>query len=398
MSGIKTILFLWLFVPRVCFAEELTFDFQQINLADAIRVIAKANHINVMLASEIKGVTALHLRQVSAPEALDAILTANGLLKTKIHDVWWIAPQEKVIKASQEQTKWLEANEALQPLQDKTIIIHYARAEDIATLLQGKDAEFISKRGGLRVDARTNTLFIRDTEKYLKTIQKMVQSLDVPVKQILIEARLASVDHDCERDLGITFGTISNRNGQHAQYDVGHYSLAVAKLADGNWLDVKLTALEKAGHAHLMSTPSLFTANQQPASIESGEEIPYQEVSESGGTAVVFKKAVLALHVTPQILPGNRILLQLRVNQDRPSDKIVLGVPTISTRQMMTSVVAKSGETVVLGGIYEVDQEEGERGLPLLSRLPGIGVLFKEAQTRRSKRELLIFVTPKIMA
>jgi type IV pilus assembly protein PilQ len=226
----------------------------------------------------------------------------------------------------------------------------------------------------------------------------------VPVQQILIEARLASVDDDYERELGVHFDL--NQGGAEANVGLQtklpkeqakSYSLAIAKLADGSLLDVKLTALENAGHAELISSPSLFTANQQTASIEAGEEIPYQQMSDSGGTAVVFKKAVVGLSVTPQILPGNKVLLQLKINQDRPSNKMVLGMPTISTHQMTTSVLVKNGQTIVLGGIYEANKEKGEQGVPLINRVPLLAWLFKQQNIKENKRELLIFVTPKIM-
>src|SRR5262249_7616242 len=156
-------------------------------------------------------------------------------------------------------------------------------------------------------------------------------------------------------------------------------------------------ALQNAGHAELISSPSLFTANQQLASIEAGEEVPYQEVSESGGTAIVFKKAVLGLKVTPQVLPGKNILLHLQINQDKPNNKMIHGMPRINTRKMITNFKVKSGQTIVLGGIYETNREDGQSGLPFLSSIPGFGWLFGQENIRRSKRELLIFVTPEIV-
>ena len=223
----------------------------------------------------------------------------------------------------------------------------------------------------------------------------MLRQLDAPAQQITIEARLASVDNDFERELGLDFSVRST--SQPDAQTAGRYSIAVAALPDGSVLDVKLAALENAGHAEIISSPSLFTSNHQSASIEAGEEVPYQEVSESGGTAVVFKKAVLGLKVTPQILPGNHVLLQLQINQDRPSSKMVLGMPVIRTRQINTSVLVKDGKTIVLGGIYETNHEEGQRRLPFLSQVPVLGWFFKEQNTLDTKRELLIFVTPRIM-
>jgi type IV pilus assembly protein PilQ len=220
----------------------------------------------------------------------------------------------------------------------------------------------------------------------------------------MIEARLVSIDQDAERMLGFDFSVRASASDANAPRAAlikpesrGRYSIAVASLPDGSWLDVKLAALEQQGRAELISSPSLFTASQQEASIEAGEEVPYQEVSEGGGTAIAFKKAVLGLKVTPQILPDGRILLALKINQDRPAARMVQGVPAISTRQIVTNVQIKHGETVVLGGIYEMDKEDQREGLPVLGNIPVIGLLFTQHNKRDRKRELLIFVTPKIM-
>ena len=176
-----------------------------------------------------------------------------------------------------------------------------------------------------------------------------------------------------------------------------HFSLAVARLANSPLLDAKLAALDSEGRGELISSPSLFTANQQSASIESGEEIPYQEVSRSGGTGIAFKKAVLSLKVTPQVMPNGKILLQLQVNQDKPSNRMVLGVPAINTRQISTSITVHDGQTIALGGIYELNKEYGEQRVPFLYKIPGVGMLFRQHNTLENKRELLIFIRPKLI-
>jgi len=269
----------------------------------------------------------------------------------------------------------------------RTIVVHlqYAKAEDIANLLQKGHSALFSKQGSLYVDTRTNVLGIQDTENRLLMISRFIEKLDIPVKQILIEARLVSIDQNYEQELGIRFSTI---NG-----------LTIAHLADNNLLDldIKLSALEREGHGELISSPSLFTSNQKMASIEAGEEIPYQEATSSGATAMVFKKAVLGLKVTPQILPHEKVLLELQINQDRPSTHLVLGVPTIATRQIKTYVLVKNNHTVVLGGIYESNKEKNEEGLPFLSKIPVLGLLFQVNRYHSSKREMLVFVTPRII-
>lgn len=386
--------------------ETLTLKLHQANLPDVIRYLARMMSLNVIVSPAVTGVATLELTEASDQAAFDLLLASHNLAKWQFGNVWYIASQDELVKRRQDLLKWRELSVESAPIMSRSWHLRYAKAQDVLPILQGDHASLLSKRGSAHIDQRTNMLFVEDIRERMQVITDLISKLDVPVQQILIAAKLVSVDSDFERELGITFGvkqstdTETSRvtNGKFQIEDMGRYSLAVAKLADGSLLDVKLSALENAGHANLISNPSLFTANQQTAAIESGEEVPYQEVSESGGTAVTFKKAVLGLKVTPQVLPGNRVLLQLQINQDRPSNRMVQGVPTIATRQMTTNVLARNGETIVLGGIYETNRENGEQRLPFLSQLPLIGALFTQHLLRENKRELLIFVTPIIMA
>lgn len=401
-----TLFFLYLlllFSPPVHATQPVSLDLQNTNTSDAIRMLAKFLDVNIVMSTSINGVVTLHLHQANPKHAFELLLASQGLAKWQIGNIWFVAPRAELIKRKQEELKWQTVwNDSL-PLTTTVWTIKYGKAEDIAHLLQDGKESFLSKRGRVRVDARTNTLCVQDISENTENIRRLIRRIDIPTQQIVIEARLVSVDSDFERELGFSFSALpaAEENGLASSKmlpgQIGRYSIAVATLADGSVLDVKLAALENAGHAELISSPSLFTSNRQPASIEAGEEIPYQEVSESGGTAAVFKKAVLGLKVTPQVLPGNNVLLQLQINQDRPNNKMVLGVPTIRTRQIVTNVLVKSGHTVVLGGIYETNQEEGERRIPFISQMPLIGLLFKQKNTLENKRELLIFVTPKVM-
>lgn len=389
--------FLIIFIrPSYGETNNLTIAFQRANLSDVIQVLAKFLHLNIIVSPTVEGTVTLHLQNAMPRHAFDLLLISHGLAKWQIGNVWYIAPRDELIKRKQEEMKWQDIWNESSPLVMKTWQLKYAKADEVARLLQDEHASLMSKRGRVRVDVRTNIICVQEMEEQIKNIYQLIKRLDVPVQQISIEARLVSIDNDSERELGIDFAI-------HAEEEAitntpGRYSLSVAKLADGSLLDIKLAALENAGHAELISNPSLFTANQQSASIEAGEEVPYQEVSEGGGTAVTFKKAVLGLKVTPQVLPGNKVLLQLQINQDRPSNKMVQGVPTISTRQILTNVLVKNGQTIVLGGIYETNQELGEERVPFIAEVPVLGWLFKQQSRRENKRELLIFVTPKIIA
>jgi len=391
-----SILFMLLSYTSYAGNENLSLELRDTNLRDAISIIAKFLKINVMMSPSIHGMANVNLHYAYPQAVFDLLLISHDLVKWQVGNIYYIGPREEFIKRKQEELKWQEVREDASPLVTRVWQIKYGHANDIIHLIQDNQGSFLSKRGHAYVDVRTNTICVQDIHERLEVIRQLVKHLDVPIKQILIKARLASVDNDVERELGIHFSSFSTSNHEEANIksETGQYSLAIAKLAGGSLLDIKLAALERSGHAELISSPSLFTANQQTASIEAGEEVPYQEVSESGGTAVTFKKAVLGLRVTPQILPDNQVLLQLHINQDRPSHKMVLGMPTISTRQIVTNVLVKIGQTIVLGGIFESNQEKGQEGIPFIDRIPIVGVLFKQQHLRENKRELLIFITP----
>lgn len=407
----KIILFLLLFSQiffQTIFASvknEVTVDMQRVSLQDAIRFFAKQLQINVVMSPKISGLTSLHFPQINKNAAFDLLLLSNHLFKKQMGEVWYIAPREEWIARQQDELKLKTTIEESAPLLTRVWQMHYAKAEDVAHILQDNTNSLLSKRGHIRVDTRTNILCVQDTFAHLLEVQRVISRLDIPVQQVLIEARLASIDSDYERELGIDFVVQQSQPHTRTRPEESvlepvsrRFGLAVAKLADGAILDIKLSALEADGHGELISSPTLFTANQQTASIESGEEIPYQEISRSGATGVAFKKAVLSLKVTPQIMPGNKVLLQLQVNQDKPSSRIVQGVPAISTRQISTNVLVADRQTIVLGGIYETNKENSQQRIPFLGKIPFLGWLFQQQNVRDNKRELLIFVTPKIIA
>lgn len=396
-------LFFTFFAPFI-FAKTISLDLQNTNTRDAVQVVAKLMNINVVISPSVSGVTSLHLRDVPAEEAFNLLLNSSGLARSKIDQVSFIVPRAELMQVKQDELKLKEIVDDAEPLNTRVWRIRFAKADDIARLLQDNTNSFLSKRGRARVDLRTNTVCVQDTPFRIDEIDRLIRRLDIPVQQVLIEARLASVDSDFERELGVNFsvqrvdnerkkGSFSNEESK-----IKGYSLVLASLADSSLLDIKLAALENAGHSELISSPKLFTANQQPASIESGEEIPYQEISSSGATGVAFKKAVLSLKVTPQVMPDNRVLLQLKINQDKPSNREVLGVPAINTREINTNILVKNGETIVLGGIYESNKEKAQQGIPFLDKIPLVGELFRQQNVTENKRELLIFVTPKIIS
>ncbi len=380
-------LFFWVSASHAT-VTKMDLDLLNVNLPDALHLLAKTLNINMMLMPDVSGTVSLHLKNVSAERALELMLATHGLTKILQSNIWLIGPKEELLREQQANVKLQEATDAAAPLATMVWRIRYAKADTIAHLLQDNTGSLLSKRGLLHVDLRTNTIYARDIADHLQTIHHVIQQLDVPVQQVMIETKLVSIDSDYERQLGIHFSEGDNAVA------AGHYRFAVVKLPNHSVLDIELAALENEGHGELISSPRLFTANQQMASIESGEEIPYQEISVSGATGVAFKKAVLSLHVTPQVLPNNMVLLQLQINQDKPSQHMVQGVPAISTRQLSTHILAKNGQTVVLGGIFETVNGDSQQRIPILGKIPLVGLLFRQQNVLLNKRELLIFVTP----
>jgi type IV pilus assembly protein PilQ len=366
------------------FHKKISLDLDNVSMQQAVRILADFMHMNLVISPAVLGSTALHLQEVPAKAALDALLATHQLTLWQEDQVWFVGTASEFSHYSEAVLHLRSSKEALASLALRVWQIHYAKASDILELLQSTKNSILSKRGHAAVDRRTNMLYVQDIQEHLQDVNMLIKRLDIPLRQVLIEAHLVSVDCDYEQELGI-------------QYTLENSGFTVAKLADTIQLNVQLAALERQGHGEIISSPSLFTANQQTASIESGEEIPYQEVSSSGATGITFKKAVLSLKVTPQIMPNQQVLLQLQVNQDKPSKRIVLGVPAITTRQISTNILVKNGQTVVLGGIYETNRERDFEGIPFLDKIPLVGRLFRQQNVTNTKRELLIFVTPKII-
>lgn len=288
----------------------------------------------------------------------------------------------------------------------KSLPIHYANAQDLVKLLSDHSNNLLSPKGHILADSRTNILYIQDIPSNISQIKSFISKIDIPSQQVLIKSQIVTADDTFLRVLGSIFTSKTAKeyglNGLIR--DPGHDSsiansirFPILKFQNGFALDMEITALENQGHAKLISSPQLVTLNRMPAVIASGEEIPYQEATLSGGTSVVFKKAVLELKVTPQIMPHNSVLLQLSVNQDKVSPLVVNGEPAISTQQLQTQVLVKSGQTIVLGGIYEQENSEQQTGVPGLRKIPIVGKAFSQNKQIHNRRQLLIFITPKIM-
>ncbi len=421
--------------------ERLSLNFQNIEVRAVLQLIADFTEFNLVASDTVGGNVTLRLKNVPWDQAMDIILKSKGLGMRQVGNVVMVAPQEEI--AAREKLE-LEAQQQIQelaPLRTEFVQVNYAKAGDIAALIKDDANNLLSERGNVTVDQRTNTLLVQDTAEQLTDIRGVVQALDVPVRQVLIESRIVIANEDFSKDLGVRFGYSHHSNGKNQALNSGNgsksdfisaiggdipgdvdYNGTTAFNTDGlenyivdlpvagpaaafRWsigrigsylLQLELSALQAEGRGEVVSSPRVITANQKEALIESGTEIPYQEASSSGATSVSFKKAVLSLKVTPHITPDDRIIMDLSVNQDSVGE-IFGGVPSIDTNEVTTQVLVANGDTVVMGGIFESDNRNDVTSVPFFGELPYLGRLFKRKSTNTSKQELLVFVTPKIL-
>ncbi len=417
--------------------DRLSLSFQDVSVRAVLQIIADFTGLNMVVSDSVDGNIALRLDNVPWDQALDIIMKTKGLDKRQNGNVILVAPTAEL--AAQEKLE-LEANkqtEDLAPMRTEFMQVNYAKAADIANLLKGSENSLLSERGNVSVDERTNTLLVQDTASKLEEVRDLVTTLDIPVRQVLIEARIVTADDGFSRDLGVKFGLskTSDRTGIAGSLNganilnqsiivegtepepgtiplgstddrlavnlpivdaAGSLGLSVARLGDGLILDLELSALETENRGEVIASPRVITANQKLAYIEAGEEIPFQQSTSSGATSITFKKAVLSLAVTPQITPDGRVIMDLQVNQDTRGEDTPQG-PAINTQELGTQVLVDNGETVVLGGIYQQRTNMSVRKVPLLGDIPGLGWLFRTRSRSDAKSELLIFVTPKII-
>lgn len=431
--------------------QRLTLNFQDIETRAVLQLLAETSNRNIVVSDTVQGNVTLRLRNVPWDQALDIVMTTKGLDMRQNGNVIIVAPAEEI---AARETADLEARAAineLEPLYSEFLQVNYAKAADLAGLIsqsEGGQNSMLSERGSVAIDDRTNTLLVQDTVSRLQDIRRLVRTLDIPIRQVLIESRIVVVSDDFSRDLGVRFGAtgykanssdgatvvsgtgvgtdtmigsilgnladpangtifpiqlpdLNNRYNVNVpiQNPAGRFSIAV--LETEYLVDLELTALESEGRSEIVSTPRVITANQKEARIEQGVEIPYQESASSGATTTQFKKAVLSLTVTPQITPDDNIIMDLRVSKDNVGELVASAtggfVPSIDTRAVETQVLVRDGQTVVLGGIYETVRRETVNKVPFLGDIPGVGFLFRSTQKVSNKAELLIFVTPRIL-
>jgi type IV pilus assembly protein PilQ len=431
--------------------ERLTLNFQDIETRAVLQLLADASGQNIVVSDSVKGSVTLRLQNVPWDQALDIVLRTKGLDKRKEGNVIIVAPSDELANQEKLQLAARKDIQELAPLRSEFLQVNYAKAADMATLIKSQGGSLLSPRGTVSVDERTNTLLLQDTAERIADIRRLVATLDIPVRQVLIESRLVIVNDDFQRQLGAVLGyTGINRNGASGlvttsgtaagtdtivgsaltnlqsasngtpfpvtvptgstaanRYNVNlpvtnpAGSIAFGILGADYLVDLELQAAQAETRADIISAPRVVTGNQKEATIEQGTEIPYQQSASSGATTIQFKKAVLSLKVTPQITPDNRIILDLDVKKDAVGTIVVasggVNVPSIDTQELVTQVLVSDGQTVVLGGILQTTHRVDETKVPYLGDVPVLGNLFKTTTKTNNKDELLIFVTPKIL-
>ncbi len=420
--------------------ERLSLNFQNVDVRSLLQVIADFTNLNIITSDSVQGSITLRLKDVPWDQALDIILQSKGLDMRKNGNVIIVAPRDEL--ATKEKLELEARNQIadLEPLRTENFVVNYQKADDVRKLLVDEKQRLLSKRGSVVVDPRTNQLFVQDTAARLEEVRRLLARIDVPVPQVLIEARIVEADDKFSQNLGARFGfaritngewinagagsafstgtgtgaggtntisignrTVTNPNfvnlpaGTIGGFQPGNFGLALFNSSVTRLVNLEISALEADGRGKVVSSPRVITADKVKAIIEQGTEIPYQQATSSGATSVSFRKAVLKLEVTPQITPEGAIFLDVKVNKDSRGQDTASG-PAIDTKNVQTQVLVENGGTVVLGGIYEQVERSTVTKVPLLGDIPVLGHLFKNRQRVNDRTELMIFITPRVVS
>jgi len=425
--------------------EKLSLNFQDIEVRSVLQLIADFTELNLVASDTVSGSITLRLDNVPWDQALDLVLKTKGLDKRQVGNVLMVAPAAEIAERERQELETQKQLQELAPLQTEYIRVRYASADELFKLFggsgsaNGSTGSILSERGSAIVDERTNSIILTDTGDKIAEFRDLVEKIDIPIRQVMIEARIVIANDDFQKEMGIKWGGVGADSiggssdiqfgGSHASLDgtpgspsqvlnglggtidieesliadlgVGAPtgSLAMSFINSNIALTMELSALQNSGHGEIVSQPKVITGDKQKAHIESGTEIPFQEASSSGATSTSFKEAVLKLEVTPQITPDDHIIMDLKINQDSVGEiDLASGIPTIDVTELQTQVLVANGQTIVLGGIYRNQLTEGVSKVPFFGDLPYLGRLFRKDIRSQEKRELLIFITPKILS
>ena len=414
--------------------EKLSLNFQDIDVRSVLQLIADFTDLNLVASDTVQGNITLRLQNVPWDQALDLVLKTKGLDKRKVGNVLLVAPADEIAARERQELESQKQIAELAPLKRELIQVNYAKAADIAKLFQsvtsseGAADPAQAERGSVTVDDRTNSIIAYQTEDKLEELRRIVAQLDIPVRQVMIEARIVEANVGFDKEVGVRWGGTFNRSGDQGNFvgygnddrgdengdegadssgnfpfvDMGSLNrtsgFGIGFITDNTILDLELSAMEKTGNGEVVSQPKVMTSDKETAKILKGQEVPYQEASSSGATTTSFKEAALALEVTPQITPDSRIIMEVKVTKDAPDfTKSVNGVPPIDKNEVNAKVLVADGETIVIGGVFTNKQSKTVDKVPFLGDLPYLGRLFKRDVVEDSKTELLVFLTPRIM-
>lgn len=430
--------------------EKLSLNFQNIEVRSLLQVIADFTNFNVITSDTVSGAVTLRLKDVPWDQALDIILQAKGLGMRKNGNVLWIAPKDEIASKEKQELEAKAALQTLEPVRSQAFQLNYTKAADIAAQLSATTgtgagaARLLSTRGSVVAEPRTNQLFVTDVPAKLEEVQALIARLDVPVRQVMIEARIVEASDQFGKSLGVKLGAndLRGTRGGDAGYSLGggnrvawgtnygnvvgttgtqsgtvdtsstffnmpavgqngfgaaSVALSIFNSSANRFLNLELSALEGDGKGRIVSSPRVVTADQTRALIEQGTELPYQVATSSGATSIAFRKANLKLEVTPQITPEGNIILDVDVNKDSVGQATASGF-AINTKHIKTQVLVENGGTVVIGGIFELTETESETRVPFLADIPYAGNLFKQKQRSANKQELLVFITPRMIS
>jgi type IV pilus assembly protein PilQ len=411
--------------------EKLSLNFQSVEIRTVLQVIAEFTGLNIITSDTVNGSLTLRLKDVPWDQALDIILQAKGLDQRKSGNVMWIAPRDELAAKEKQELESRKQIAELEPTRTEYFSLKYTKADDMKLVLTDDKQKLLSSRGSAVIVPRTNQVIVQDIPSKLEQIRELINKTDIPVRQVMIEARIVEAEDGFTKNLGVKFhGLYTNKDvgfagglttkdyttsggttypGPALAGDTPSVNLPAAAIGGFNpgsiamllagsdgLLGLELTALEQDGKGKIVSSPRLVTADQVEAVIEDGQEIPYSESSQNGATSITFKKATLSLKVTPQITPDGNVFMDVAVNKDSRGENTLSG-PAINTKQIKTKVLVENGGTVVIGGIYIEDTSNTVTQIPLLGDIPMLGNLFKNRATSKVKRELLIFLTPRVL-
>jgi len=427
--------------------EKLSLNFQNIEVRSLLQVIADFTNFNIVTSDSVTGAVTLRLKDVPWDQALDIILQAKGLGMRKSGNVLWIAPKDEITAREKLDLESRNANQGIEPLVTESYLLNYRKAAIVGAQLQGTGAaRILSTRGSVIAEEGTNQLFVTDIRSRLDQVRELIGKLDIPGRQVLIEARIVEASDTFGKSLGVrlggsdlrgvrggdpgygvggngnrvalggTYNAVSSTTGESVNtldtinttfvnlpaagqggFTPSSIAISLFSAAANRFLNLELSALEADGKGRLVSSPRIVTAHNIKATIEQGTEFPYQQATSSGATAVAFRKATLKLEVTPQITPDGGIILDLDISKDSRGETTAAGI-AINTKHIKTQVLVENGGTVVIGGIFELTESENEAKVPLLGDLPAVGNLFKTRTRSSNKQEMLVFITPKMIA